>query len=452
MAAMAANGEAVRPVPAWRAIGAALAAVLLATSWMLVSIVAGKAGLGKALTAQSTGQAAVAQAVTRSGITAAGVKVQVLFGVPEYYERTGQTDSAAEVDPQKYLVFIVSENDHDALAPEPIPTVLVDGKPVNIPVKQMLLSSSDHHRTRLIRFPRTDPTGKPYIAANARRLELSWPEMAPVHRADHTLGQPLSWDWPVTMPAEGGSGGLSPWAFLLLTAGLFAALSPCLIQLTLYYLSALAGTTTPGGVVNRRRILAVAGWFVLGITAAYVAGGVLAGYLGRTIQVSNVLGEYGRWIAAVSGALIIWMGFRAVLSSQEPVLCKMPMPLIGRLARWKMGPATPFLMGFLISLGCLQCFGGAIFASLLLYVGSLGSPGLGALMLLLFSLGVGVPFLAAALAWEKVAARLAELSKVMQTVSLISGVMMMSFGVLMLFDKFHVVSSLVIRWLPFLRV
>lgn len=447
---MTAKGETAARVGAgWRTAAAAAVALVLAASWMLVSMVAGKAGLGKALTAQSAGQATVSQVLTRTAITAQRVKVQALFAVPEYYERIGQTEAAAEVDVEKYMVFIVTENDHDALAPAPLPKILIDGKLVPIPVKDRILSESEHHRTRLLRLPRLDPQDVPFIPATAKRLELVWPGVEPIHRADHTLAHPLSWDLPVTLPAEGVV-ALTPMAFLLLTAGLFAALSPCLIQLTLYYLSALAGTTSSGDV-NRRKVIRVALWFVAGTAAAYVLGGVLAGYLGRTIQVTNVLGEYGKWIAIGSGALIIWMGFRAVLASQEPVLCKMPMPLVGRLARWKMGPVTPFLMGFLISLGCLQCFGGAIFASLLLYVGSLGSPGLGGLMLFLFSLGIAVPFMAAAFAWERVAKRLEGLHKPMQFISLASGVLMMTFGILMLVDKFHTVSSLVIRWMPFLQ-
>jgi cytochrome c-type biogenesis protein len=431
-------------------VGAALVAVLLAASWMLVSLLAGKAGLGKALTNQSAGEATVTQALTRSGVSRDAAKVQVLFAVPEYYERTGQQAAAAEVDPQKWLVFIATENGHDPLTPAPIPSLVVDGKPLSVPAKELILSASDHHRTRLLRFPRLDAAGHPYMPASAKRLELAWPGMDPIHRADHTLSRPLSWDLPLTLPAE-HAGTASPWAFLLLTAGLFAALSPCLIQLTLYYLSALAGTTSPGSTPDRPAILRVASFFVLGITAAYVLGGVLAGYLGRSIAVSSVLGSYGKAIAVVSGAIIVWMGFRAVLASQEPAVCKMPVPFVARLAKWRMGPLTPFLMGFLISLGCLQCFGGAIFTSLLLYVGSLGSPGLGALMLFLFSLGVGLPFLGAALAWGKVAERLASVQKVMPAVSLVSGVMMITFGVLMVVDKFHVISAAFVRWLPFLQ-
>jgi cytochrome c-type biogenesis protein len=452
---MAAHGEARRMSIGWKGAAAALAAVLLAASWMVLSMLAGKAGLGKALTAQSGEQASVAQALTRSGVSADAAKVQVLFATPEYYVRTGQQNAATEVDPDKWLVFIATENGHNALAPAPIPKLLVDGRPVNIPAKERILSTSEHHRTRLLRYPREDSSGKAYIPSSAKRIELSWPGMEAEHdMATHTLKSPLLWDWPVKLPsAVAGAAGLSPFAFLLLTAGLFAALSPCLIQLTLYYLSALAGAgaTGTGGPADRRRIMMVASMFVLGVTVAYVMGGVLAGYLGRSIAAGSVLGTYGKWIGIASGGVIVWLGLWSVLTSNESAACKMPVPLVGRLAKAKMGPASPFLMGFLMSLGCLQCFGGAIFTSLLLYVGSLGSPGLGALMLFLFSLGVAVPFLGAALAWEKVSARLMGLHKVMPTISVVSGVVMMAFGVLMVVDKFHWVSAVVIRWLPFLQ-
>lgn len=191
-------------------------------------------------------------------------------------------------------------------------------------------------------------------------------------------------------------------------------------------------------------------YFVVGISAAYVLGGLLAGYMGRTLQVSNVLGEYGRYMAVGAGGVIVWMGFRTVLTANQQLVCRMPFPFMAKLAQWKSGPLSPFLMGFLMSLGCLQCFGGAIFASLLLYVGSLGSPGLGALMLFLFSLGIAIPFLGAAFAWERVARWLEDLSGVVRAIAFGSGVAMMAFGVLMITDRFHWVSAVVLEYLPFL--
>lgn len=437
------------PSSGWRVAAASLVAVLLAASWMLISLAAGRAGLSQALTGQSLGQASLSQALTRTGLTNAGSKVQILLATPEYFERAGQ--AADEADPSKYLVFIVTEENHNALKPAPLPALSAGGQRVAAPAKERPLSSSDHHRTRMIRFLRADPSGASYLPPGTNRLELVWPDLKMAHRPDHTLVNPLSWEWPPPLPPETAAAkNLSLGTFLVLIAGLFAALSPCLIQLTLYYLSALAGTTASQGP-GRRKIFLTALVFVAGVSVAYTTGGLLAGYAGRAVQVSGVLGEYGRWIAVGAGTVIVLMGLRSVIQSEAPLVCDLRLPGVSRLAKWKTGYAASFLMGFLMSLGCLQCFGGALFASLLVYVGSLGSPGLGALMLFVFSLGLAVPFLAAALAWERVSARIAGLTRVVQNVSLVSGVVMMAFGILMIVDKFHWVSGWLLRWMPFLQ-
>ncbi len=445
------SSPAGRPIWVLKVAGSLLLALVLAASWMVFSMLAGKAGLGQAVSAASSGQAALAQAVTRSGVSGDGSKIQVLFATPEWYERTGQMEMAAEVDPEKYMVFIVTETDHNALAPAPVPALMADGRHLMVPVKDRLLSDSDHHRTRLLRYPRTSPNGESYIPEGTRSLEMHWPGMGMQHNADHTVGNPLRWSLPVALPSEKVTQGpVTPMSFLLLTSGLFAALSPCLIQLTLYYLSTLAGTTsTPGA--DRRKILPVALMFTAGISAAYTLGGVMAGYIGRAVQVTDVLGKYGKWIAIGSGSFIVVMGIYAVLQSEAPIVCRMHLPGQSLMKRWQTGRFAPFLMGFLMSMGCLQCFGGALFASLLVYVGSLSSPGLGGLMLFLFSLGVALPFLAAALAWKRISEWLSQAQRWVQTISLVSGVLMMTFGILMVIDKFHWVSGVLIRWLPFLQ-
>lgn len=459
---MAGTAAALRQA-GWRVTAAALTAAILAAGWMLISLAAGRAGLGTALTAHSLGQAALSQSLTRTGVTRQGNKIQVFLAIPEFYERTGQAEAAAEAEPEKYLVFIVTEENHSDLSSSPLPVLTADGIRVASPVKERLLSSSDHHRTRLLRFLRTAPDGTAYLPENTRRLELIWPNLTMTHGPEHQPVNPLSWEWPPALPADEAAAPLNPLPFLAMTAGLFSALSPCLLQLTIYYLSALAGAVgTPNGT---RQIRKVAVLFVAGVTAAYSLGGLMAGYLGRALQAGAVLGGYGRWFGVAAGVFIFLMGIRTVWQSNDEsaASCRVvpagPLsgaPRTGGLTeRWRTwaanSPASPFYMGFLMAFGCLQCFGGALFASLLAYVGSLGSPGLGAFMLFLFSLGIAVPFLAAALAWERLGPRLADLGRIARFVSVASGVLMMSFGILMAIDKFHWISGVILRWLPFLQ-
>ncbi len=428
-----------------------LLAVLLAGGWLLLAFVAGKAGLQKAVTAQGAQAATVSQAVTRTGVTNFGTKVQILYATPEYYEITGQAAAAEELHADDYLVFMVTEENHNRDVPDPFPSLVVDGQIINLPVKTRSLSSSDHHRTRILRYPLRAADGTPYLSQSARLLELKWPDMRPGHRIDHMEGNPLRWDLPLVFPSAQPVGTISPVLFLALTAGLFAALSPCLIQLTLYYLSTLAGVSLAEGQTGSRwPVLRTSMWFSAGVVVAYTLGGFLAGLVGNMLQASDVLGRWGQPIAITSGVILVIMGIYTGAAARAPMLCKLPLPALTRFAR-KGGGLSTAAMGFLISLGCLQCFGGAIFASLLLYVGSLGSPILGALMLFIFSLGVAVPFIAAALAWSRVTPYLERIEKVTPYLGLASSALMILFGVLMVLDRFHYVSSVVLRWMPFLQ-
>jgi cytochrome c biogenesis protein CcdA len=94
-------------------------------------------------------------------------------------------------------------------------------------------------------------------------------------------------------------------------------------------------------------------------------------------------------IAAGVGILLlgIWVG----ASSGAPGLCRLP-----RIAAF--GSGSPWLdrfkmmfLGSAFAIGCSTCFGGALFISLMIYVGSTGSAAVGALALFLFSAGIAIP-------------------------------------------------------------
>jgi cytochrome c-type biogenesis protein len=99
------------------------------------------------------------------------------------------------------------------------------------------------------------------------------------------------------------------------------------------------------------------------------------------------------------------------------------------------------LIGLTFAVGCSTCFGGALIATLLLYVGTLGSAWQGALILFFFSLGVGIPFMAAAALLTRVMPVMQRFHKVMPAIGLVSSVIVMAFGVLLVTDQFHVVSG-----------
>jgi cytochrome c-type biogenesis protein len=104
-------------------------------------------------------------------------------------------------------------------------------------------------------------------------------------------------------------------------------------------------------------------------------------------------------------------------------------------------------MGY--ALGCTACFGGAIVATLIIYVGAIGSALVGAGVMLTFSIGVAIPFLLSAWFISRTNTVLQFLAEKSRMISLLSMVVIIIFGLILITDNFHVVSDFIY---PFLRL
>ena len=111
------------------------------------------------------------------------------------------------------------------------------------------------------------------------------------------------------------------------------------------------------------------------------------------------------------------------------------------------GLVSSALMAAGFSLGCITCFGGAIIATLLIYVGTLGSPLVGAGVMFAFSLGVAIPFLLAALFLSRVMPLMDRLAKYAPLMGFISMMVIVAFGTVLVTDNFHVLSNLIYPYL-----
>jgi len=141
-------------------------------------------------------------------------------------------------------------------------------------------------------------------------------------------------------------------------------------------------------------------------------------------------------------AMGLWIGVKA----RVPMVCKLPFAGVASSLDKKniFGPA---LMAAGFSLGCMTCFSGAIIATLLIYVGALGSASIGALVLFMFSLGVAIPFLAAALYLSRVMPVMTYLAKHARPLGLASMVIIIAFGMVLLTDNFHALSNAIYPFL-----
>lgn len=180
-----------------------------------------------------------------------------------------------------------------------------------------------------------------------------------------------------------------PWALL---AGLLSFLSPCVLPLVPPYLTYLAGATIEELTDEvdpkvRRRAIVAAILFVLGFSTVFVLFGASAFFLGQ------ILRAYSRELSIVAGVAIMLMGLH--------FLGLFKIPLLYREARFQAANggklAGAYVMGLAFAFGWTPCIG-PVLGAILGLAGSTQTVGQGVALLTVYSLGLGIPFLAAAFA------------------------------------------------------
>jgi cytochrome c-type biogenesis protein len=170
---------------------------------------------------------------------------------------------------------------------------------------------------------------------------------------------------------------------LAFAAGVVSFASPCVLPLVPGYVSLVTGGTDPS-VRDRRRLVPIL-LFVLGFTVVFtVAFGFAATSLSQTIR-----SQTGQRVAGVFvllfGAFMLLYAFRARI----PLLYREGRPL---LARVKPGKAGAFPLGMAFAVGWTPCIG-PVLGAILTLAANQGSTGRTVLLLFVYSLGLGVPFL-----------------------------------------------------------
>lgn len=172
-------------------------------------------------------------------------------------------------------------------------------------------------------------------------------------------------------------------------AGLLSFASPCVLPLVPPYLAYIGGVSVEDmrrDGAGRLRVLIAALAFVAGFSTVFVALGATASWIGQAVN------AYLGWLGVVAGTLIVLMGLH--------FLHVLRLPFLDRTARVGVAakPAGLFgayLIGLAFGFGWSPCVG-PVLAAILLIAGAKESAGEGARLLLVYSLGIGVPFLVAA--------------------------------------------------------
>ncbi|MEJ2047045.1 MAG: cytochrome c biogenesis protein CcdA [Dehalococcoidia bacterium] len=210
-----------------------------------------------------------------------------------------------------------------------------------------------------------------------------------------------------------------------LLAGFASFLSPCVLPLVPIYLAGLAGPEILEAKGDKRNahIFLHSLTFVAGFTLIFVLLGAGAGLLGFAVSINTFL------IRRVASIVLIVFGALLLASLKIPQLnfTKHLAPSKGRAT----GFVRSFVTGLIFSAVMLPCVGPILGGILTLAVAS-ETASRGAMLLGIYSLGVGIPFLIIGAAFDAVLPLLRRLQRYSGVIYIISGVVLIVFGILSL--------------------
>ena len=218
-------------------------------------------------------------------------------------------------------------------------------------------------------------------------------------------------------------------------AGLLSFVSPCVLPIVPGYLSFISGVNvaqlkgeTPVGLTRRVAITSVA--FVLGFSTVFVALGAAATLVGYYLQ------HYKRTLGMVGGVVIIILGLHTagilpikwLLYEKRADVKTRPLGLIGA-----------YVVGLAFAFGWTPCIG-PILGAILVYASQQETVAQGVLLLVAYSLGLGIPFILSGLAVNGFFAAFGRLRRHMRIVEYVAGALLVGVGLLLVTNRLTVLA------------
>ena len=198
--------------------------------------------------------------------------------------------------------------------------------------------------------------------------------------------------------------------------GIITFVSPCLLPMLPVYISYFAG----GGERSTKTTLKNALGFVLGFTLVFSAMGALAGTVG------SFLSRYQTAVNIVSGVIVIFFGLQYLGVFKFNIFKGMQ-----RGARTdNLGFFSSLAFGMVFSVGWTPCVG-TFLGSALMMASQQGQVLTGVIMLLLYSLGLGVPFVLSAVLIDRFKSTFDFIKKHYKIVNTVSGILLILIGILL---------------------
>jgi len=222
-------------------------------------------------------------------------------------------------------------------------------------------------------------------------------------------------------------------------AGLVSFLAPCTLPLLPAYLAFISGVTDEELLEAtthnqaRRRIMKSSVIFVLGFSLVFILFGILAGHFGSTV------GPFKQVLTKIGGVIVLLFGLFMLGALNIPALSRVRqirLPsflIVGR-------PASSFVLGGIFALGWTPCIG-PILATILFLASTTETAFAGGLLLAVFALGLGLPFIIVAFLITRATKCIQKALPYLGYVSRIGGLFLVFLGLLLIWGEFSLLMS-----------
>lgn len=221
-------------------------------------------------------------------------------------------------------------------------------------------------------------------------------------------------------------------------AGILMFLAPCTLPIVPGYLAFVSGVHTedlkdPNKRKNAElKIKKNSIFFILGFSLTFVLLGIILGLFG------SILGIYKEVLLRIGGVLIFLFGLMMLKISPTNFLSSTI-----KIPKWiTVGHySSSFVLGAIFALGWSPCVG-PLLGTVLILAGTLQTVLQGGILLLVFSLGLAIPFFLSAFLYTRSQNFFQRFSKVFTIFSFLGGILMLVIGVLLIFNKWYVFQEI----------
>ena len=233
--------------------------------------------------------------------------------------------------------------------------------------------------------------------------------------------------------------------FYVVLAGLLSFLSPCVLPIVPGYLCFMAGTSldklqVDHDNITKKRVFKFSLSFVLGFSTVFVVLGASATLL------SSVVYEYLDYLRIAGGIIIIIFGIHFMQVIQIPFLNR---EIRYQIENYRPGIVGSYIIGLSFAFGWTPCIG-PILGSVLSIAASSETVTYGVVLLMLYSAGLGIPFLLAAYAINGFMKFLSKIRNYIRSIEIFTGLLLIIFGILILTNRIQEFAFFFIKYFPFL--